>query len=165
MVGEEVSQRCGVDPVGTGSANNSQTVLAELELVRNPKTGKGWVYNITDDKWERAINPIFSKRGIMVKGTYCLAEGKYYLHKYDDSSWKNTWEKFVILTVQRGEIQKIAQFKRLNGTYEFETEELKQHFINYSISLNHTADSPDKAVTVNVLEFAKYLIREGKIKC
>jgi hypothetical protein len=130
--------------------------LVELELVRNAKTGKGWVYCISDDQWMRAINPVFA-RGVLVKGTYAFEEGKYYFVKVDNSSWKNVWEDYYIY---KGD-KVVATFERNNGNYKFGDERLKQALIAFSLQKPLNGQGPGEGVKVNVLDFAKYLVKEG----
>jgi len=136
-----------------------QKILHKIELVRNPKTGKGWVYNLTDDVWMRAINPKFNKNGVLWQGDFPLEAGKKYLVKVDDSSWKNTWETYQILTVQNGEVKILAVWERNNGNYKFSDATLEKAFADYSLTLPATGSQPSEAVKVNVLEFAKYLAK------
>ncbi len=138
---------------------NTQKILYKIELVRNPKTGKGWVYDLTDDVWIRAINPKFSKNGVLCQGDFPLEEGKKYLVKIDSSSWKNVWETYKILTVRNGQVITLACWERNNGNYKFSDGDLEKHFIDYSLTLPATSDNAGEAVKVNVLEFAKYLAR------
>ena len=134
-------------------------ILYKIELVRNPKTGKGWVYNLTDDVWMRAVNPKFSKNGVIYEGNYLLEEGKRYLVKIDESSWNNTWETYKILTVQNGEVKTLVSWERNNGNHKFNDAITEKQFTNYCLTLPATSDQPGEAVKVNVLEFAKYLAK------
>jgi len=133
-----------------------EKVLHKIELVRNQKTGKGWVYNLSDDVWMRAINPKFSN-GVLWQGDFALEEGKKYLVKIDESSWKNTWETYQILTVQNGEVKTLATWERNNGNYKFYDASVEKAFTDYSLTLPATSNQSGEAVKVNVLEFTKYL--------
>jgi len=138
----------------------AKKILHKIELVRNPKTGKGWVYNLTDDTWMRAINPVFSKRGVLISGLYPLEEGKKYLVKVDNSSWSNSWEDYQVLTVVNGEVKELFKFKRNNGTYNFKDNKvLEEKMAEYSLTLETSGEEPGEAVKVNVLDFAKFLIK------
>jgi hypothetical protein len=136
-----------------------EKILHKIELVRNPKTGKGWVYNLTDDTWMRALNPKFSKGGVIFEGEYLLEAGKKYLVKVDESSWKNVWETYQIFTLQNGEVKTLASWERNNGNYKFTDETLQKHFTQYCLTLPTASQNPGEAVKANVLEFAKYLAK------
>lgn len=138
----------------------NQTVKCEIKLIRNPKVGKGWVYNLTKECWMRAVNPQFAKNGAVIRGTYIFREGEKYLVKVDESSWSNQWETYLLQTVKNGQVVTLAQWERDNGAYKFSDDKLQQHFINYSLTQPQTSDDPNQqTVKVNVLEFAKYLAK------
>ena len=135
-------------------------MLKRIELVRNPKVGTGWVYNITDGKWMKAINPHWVK-GTIVEADFLFEENKYYLVKYDDSSWKNIREYYEILKVENDELKKVASFSRYNGNYEFEDEKIKQLFIEFStLKLEEQNDNEFGSVKINVIELAKFIVQK-----
>jgi len=151
----------GQTPGGMSPGLNEKKVAVKLVLTRNPKVGKGWVYNLTDGAFLRAINPIFGKNGVVISGTFVFEEGKYYLFKHDSSSWKNRYEKFTIMTVKNEEIVNLIEFVRDNGHFKFEDERLDELMIEFTAELDMKTEDPNQmAVKVNVIDFCKFVVKK-----
>ena len=133
----------------TGIGVSQEKIIYFIKLVRNPKVGKGFIFNLTDNTFVRAVKPVFAK-GKIVEGYYQLEHNKYYLVKEDRSSWKNSWEHYQILTVANNEVKVVAKFQRNNGNYEFEDKQLEQLFLEFNTSEEQK----------NVINFASFLIQK-----
>ena len=127
--------------------NENKIIKVDL-IIGNPKPAtNGWIYNISDDKWMEAINPIRSKTGKILSAYFVFEKGKKYLIKYDDSSWRNTREFFeIVILDEDGNLKVLASWSRVNGNFKFD-ENLEKHYIEFC------AKSSNK----NVVNFAKYL--------
>jgi len=130
---------------------SEQGIIYKINLVRNPKTGKGWVFNLSNDTFMRALNPTFAKNRVVIEGYYQLENNKFYLVKEDRSSWKNNHEHYQLLAVQNNQVNVIAEWWRENNTYNFEkNKQLEQLFLEFNMTTQEK----------NVINFAKYIIQK-----
>jgi len=151
----------GQTPGGMNPASNVKKMAVKLVLERNHKCGKGWVYNLTDGAFLRAINPVFGKNGVIISGTFVFEEGKYYLVKYDDSSWKNNIEEYYIKTVKDGQVVDVITFTRKRGHYKFDDPKLDELMLEFTMDMDMKAEDPNHmAVKVNVIDFCKFVVKK-----